>query len=385
MDKKKIKIACVIGTRPEVIKMAPIIYELRKYPQYELTLLCTAQHRGLMDEMLSIFSLVPDIDLNIMKENQSLSALTSELFLKIEPVIKDKHYSLVIAQGDTTTTLVTAEVCFFNNIPFAHVEAGLRSYDFHRPFPEELNRVFTSKIATLHFAPSEEERTHLILEGIRNKRIFVTGNTVIDSLYFLSTHEHPLPFLLPENKRVILVTMHRRESFGKPIKDIFTALIRLTELFDDIVITYPVHPNPHVNKLAYELLSGNPSIQLLDPLPYDAFVTLMKKSYFIITDSGGLQEEAPALSKPILVLREKTERPLIIKLGLGRLVGTQTESIISNATDLLTDETQYQAMAKQISPYGDGHAAEKIVHVINHYLSHDNQPVTLRNKSDKKT
>jgi len=382
-DHGKIKVACVIGTRPEVIKMAPVIYELRRYPYYEVTLLCTAQHRELMDEMLTIFSLKPDIDLNIMKKDQSICTLTSELFAKIEPILKNKKYSLVIAQGDTTTTLVTAEVCFFNKIPFAHIEAGLRSYDFHQPFPEELNRVFTAKLATWHFAPSKEERSNLILEGIKNKRIFVSGNPVIDALYMLARNERKLPFKLPENKRVILVTIHRRENFGNPIKNIFSALNRLTEIFNDIVITYPVHPNPQVNKLAYEQLSHNSSIMLLEPLPYDAFVTLMNKSYLIMTDSGGLQEEAPALGKPVLVLRKKTERPLIIKLGLGRLVGTEIESIINNATDLLTDPMQYQAMAKHISPYGDGHAAEKIVNVISHYFLHGLQSVALRNESDQ--
>jgi UDP-N-acetylglucosamine 2-epimerase (non-hydrolysing) len=381
-DHKAIKVACVIGTRPEVIKMAPIIYELRKYPQYDVHVICTAQHRKLMDDMLTLFAIKSDIDLDIMKKDQSLCSLTSELFRKIEPVLINNQYSLVIAQGDTTTTLVTAEVCFFSQIPFAHVEAGLRSHNLHHPFPEELNRVFTAKLATWHFAPSLEEKTNLILEGIKSKRIFITGNTVIDSLKLLANNETPLPFTLPKNKRIILVTIHRRENFGEPLKNIFSALNKLTELFNDIVLVYPVHPNPQVNKLAYETLSHNPAIKLVDPLPYDAFVTLMKNCYFIITDSGGLQEEAPALAKPVLVLRKTTERPLIIKLGLGKLVGSEIDSIIKSASDLLTNQTYYQAMIKNISPYGDGHAAKKIVDIINHYFFHYLKSLTIRNESD---
>lgn len=367
-DRKKIKIACVIGTRPEVIKMAPIISELRKYDYYEVTVLCTAQHRELMDDMLAIFSIKPDIDLNIMKQDQSLSSVTSELFAKLETEFKNKTYDLVIAQGDTTTTLVTAQVCFFNHIFFAHVEAGLRSYDLYHPFPEEMNRVFTSKLSTWHFAPSNEEKKNLILEDIPEDQIYVTGNPVIDALYLLVKRNKALPFILPEDKKIILVTLHRRESFGEPLNNIFNALNRITELYKDIAIFYPVHPNPNVNKSAYEKLSHNSSITLLDPLPYDVFVTLMKQCYFIMTDSGGLQEEAPALAKPLLILREKTERPLVIELGLGRLVGSDMEIIIKNAMDLLTDPLQYNEMAKNISPYGDGHAAEKIVQVIHHHF-----------------
>jgi UDP-N-acetylglucosamine 2-epimerase (non-hydrolysing) len=274
----------------------------------------------------------------------------------------------VIAQGDTTTTLVAAEVCFFNFIPFAHVEAGLRSHDLRHPFPEELNRVFTAKLATWHFIPTEEERNHLILEGINSNQIYTTGNTVIDALYYMKNKDHPLPFSLPDNKRIILVTVHRRENFGEPLKNIFAAINKLTEIFSDILFIYPVHPNPHVYEIAHTILKDNPAIRLVDPIPYGAFVTLLKKSYLIMTDSGGLQEEAPALAKPVLVLREKTERPLVIKHGFGKLVGTHCEDIVNRASELLSDVKQYQLMAKGISPYGDGHAAEKIVSVLKQKL-----------------
>lgn len=361
----QINIACIIGTRPEVIKMAPIIAEFKKYSQFNVIIINTAQHRQLLDNMFSIFSLTPNIDLNIMQENQSLSALTGNLFLKLAPILEQKKIRAVIAQGDTTTTLVAALIAFYQKIPFGHVEAGLRSGDLYHPFPEELNRVFTAKLATWHFTPTQEEEVILQKEGIAKKNIFVTGNTVIDALQLLVKRNALLPFRLPEDKRIILVTLHRRESFGGPMHDIFTALLKIVDENPDVMLIYPVHPNPNVNGLAHEMLGNEPQILLLEPQPYDVFVTLMKRAYFIMTDSGGIQEEAPALGKPVLVLRDVTERKLAVKMGLAKLIGTKQFDVFTAANKLLHDKIFYESMIKNISPYGDGHAAEKIVEIIN--------------------
>lgn len=370
MENQDKHIACVVGTRPEVIKMAPIIFALRDQPNLHVTLICTAQHRHLMDDMLAIFNLKSDVDLNIMKENQTLSSLTADLFAQLEPIIKDSQFDFVLAQGDTTTTWVTAQLCFYHKIPFGHVEAGLRSYDFYQPFPEEMNRVFVSKLATWHFAPTQIEQDILLKEGISAEKVQVTGNTVIDALYMLKEKNTPLSFALPENKKMVLITLHRRENFGQPIRDILSAILALSESFPDVLFVYPVHPNPNVNALAYEYLSSKDNIKLIPPVAYDEFVTLMKSAYLILSDSGGIQEEAPALGKPVLVLRNKTERPLVIEWGLGQLVGMDKQVIIKTVTELLTDQTVYQRMAKGLSPYGDGNAAKRIVDVI---LTHYNQ------------
>lgn len=359
-----IKIACVIGTRPEVIKMAPIIAALKASGRFDVKVINTAQHRSLLDDMLIIFNLQPDIDLDVMKEGQSLTGLTGELFKKFEPIIAGQGFEVILAQGDTTTTLVAAMVAFYHKIPFGHVEAGLRSFDYMQPFPEEMNRVLTSKIAKWHFAPTMIESEILLKEGIAKENIYVTGNSVIDALYELEKRNTPLPFALPENKKIILVTLHRRESFGEPIKNIFSALLNIAAAHQDVDIYYPVHPNPNVHQLAHERLGQQANIHLLKPMRYDEFVTLMKNAYFMLSDSGGIQEEAPALKKPVLILREKTERPLVVELGLGKLVGSNERDIIQSAEMLLTDKKAYASMAKGLSPYGDGHAAEKIVKAI---------------------
>jgi UDP-N-acetylglucosamine 2-epimerase (non-hydrolysing) len=369
MLNKKFQILCIIGTRPEVIKMAPIIWQLNNYPDVNITIINTAQHRELIDDMLALFNIAPDIDINIMQKNQSLDILTGNLFLKLGEKIRQEHYDFIFAQGDTTTTFVAAQIAFYNRIPYGHIEAGLRTYDFYNPFPEEMNRVFVSKLATLHFAPTNNERIILRKEGIPDKNIFVTGNTVIDSLYYWADKNISFPFDLPKNKRLILLTLHRRESFGEPMREIFSAFLEIVNKLNDIHIIYPVHPNPNVNDLAYSMLAHHQSITLLKPLPYDIFVQLLKCSYIVCTDSGGLQEEAPALGKPLLVLREETERPLVITMGLAKLAGTKKTSIVSTVTNVLENHLIYASMQKNISPYGDGHAAEKIVDiVVNRYL-----------------
>lgn len=370
MKNKKIHIACVMGTRPEVIKMAPIIHACKKNPAFKTTVINTAQHRDLIDDMLQIVDLNPDIDMNIMQEKQTLTSLTGQLFLKFEPIIAEHHFDVILAQGDTTTTFVASMAAFYHKIRFGHVEAGLRSGDYYQPFPEEMNRVLTSKLATWHFAPTEVEAAQLKKEGVSTSHIFVTGNSVIDSLHELSKRNAATPFALPKDKRIILVTLHRRESFGEPIKNIFAALIQLANTFSDIDIYYPVHPNPNVKDIAHQMLGGQTNIHLLKPMQYDQFVTLMKASYLILSDSGGIQEEAPALGKPVLILREKTERPLVVEKGLGKLVGSNTQLIVDTAANLLTDSAAYAQMAQHISPYGDGHTAQRIVDIIQQAFEH---------------
>lgn len=363
-----IRIACIIGTRPEVIKMAPIINAIRLYSNLKIFIISTAQHRQLLDNMLRIFVIRPDVDLNVMQDNQSLGTLTGNLFIKLAEVFATNSFDWVLAQGDTTTTLVAAQMAFYYRIQFGHVEAGLRSYNMYQPFPEEMNRVLISKMATWHFAPTSVEKDNLLRENISPNKIIVTGNTVIDSLYLLSKKDTALPFELPINKRIILLTLHRRESFGEPIRQIFSALLEIANKFEDIIILYPVHPNPSVQQVATEILKSHPRVRLLEPLGYDVFVTLMCKAYLIMSDSGGIQEEAPALDKPIIVLRDVTERPLIIELGLGLLVGSNKENIVNTVTELLIDPHKYQSMQKHLSPYGDGHAAERIVNIINTHV-----------------
>lgn len=374
MSNGRQRIACIVGTRPELIKMAPIIFLLKKNPSYKVTVINTAQHRGMLDDMLKIFAIDPDIDLNVMQENQTLSLLTSRLFEKFEKALAHQ-YDLILVQGDTTSTLVATEVAFFNHIPVGHVEAGLRSYDFHHPFPEEMNRVFISKLATLHFAPTQIEADILLSERIPQENIFITGNTVIDSLLDFAKRNTPIPITLNDNKRLILVTMHRRESFGEPLRNVFKAFHQLAETFDDIEIVYPVHPNPNVSKMAELELNHHPRIHLIKPVTYDVFVSLMNKAYLIMSDSGGIQEEAPALNKPLIILRDVTERPLIVTMGMAKLVGTNKKEIISVASALLSDHEKYHAMQKNISPYGDGHAAQRILKEINQFIL-DKQGIT---------
>lgn len=360
-------ILCVIGTRPEVIKMAPIIWVLQQRKEFKTTIVNTAQHRSLLDDMLSLFKISPDIDMNIMRDNQSLTELTANLFSGMNKII-NSSYDFILAQGDTTTTFVSAMVSFYNKIPFGHVEAGLRTYDKWNPFPEEMNRVFVGQLATLHFAPSESEKMNLEQEKIDASSIFVTGNTVIDSLFYWAQKNTPLPFDLPKNKKIILLTLHRRESFGEPLVEVFTAIQKIVKKFPDVHVVYSVHPNPNVNNMAYDMLGDNPSVTLLKPVRYDQFVELLKASYLVCTDSGGIQEEAPALNKPLVILRAETERPLVVEKGVAKLVGTQQSCIIETVSTLLTDENKYRDMQKNISPYGDGHASTRIVDTITEFL-----------------
>ncbi len=371
MRKNKARVACVIGTRPEVIKMAPVIAAIRASDIMEPYIICTAQHRQLLDDMLTIFNITPDIDMNIMQHNQTLAALTGNLFTSMEKIFVKEKFDAVIAQGDTTTTMVASQIAFYHRIPYGHVEAGLRSFDMYHPFPEEMNRVFVSQVATWHFVPTDSEKQNLLKERVPEANIFITGNTVIDSLYLIAARNKPLPANIPADKRMILMTLHRRESFGQPIQDIFAAIKALVEKFSDIQFVYPVHPNPNVHDTALTMLGNVSGVTLIEPQPYDVFVSLMNHAYFMMSDSGGIQEEAPALNKPVLVLRDVTERPLVIELGLGKLVGTDKDRIVNVTSDLLSNLNSYNSMRKGISPYGDGHAAERIADVLTAYFNKD--------------
>ena len=349
--------------------MAPVILALKQQSWAGVRVLATAQHRHMLDQVLQFFGIEPDIDLNIMRPNQALTALTARLLLELDEVLLAEKPDAVIAQGDTTTVMTVALSCFYHRIPFGHVEAGLRTWDMQNPFPEEANRVIAGRLARWHFAPTESSRQNLLREGANDADITVTGNTVIDSLLMTATKEPELGIPLDASKRLVLVTAHRRENFGDPFRSICRALRALTQRNPDIQILYPVHPNPNVKDVAHEMLGDCPDVILCEPLDYAPFIAAMKRAYLIISDSGGVQEEAPALGKPVLVLRDETERPEAVDMGVVKLVGPDCERILEAAQLLLDDESAYRAMARGVSPYGDGHAAERIVAVLKEHFA----------------
>ena len=363
------KIMCTVGTRPEAIKMAPVILALKEQSWAEVRVLATAQHRHMLDQVMNFFGIVPDIDLNIMKPNQTLTELTARLLLELDKVLLEEKPDVVLAQGDTTTVFAMSLACFYRRIPFGHVEAGLRTWDMQNPFPEEANRVLAGRLTKWHFAPTQSSKDNLLREGIANQDITVTGNTVIDALLMTAAKDLTLGIELDDSKRLILVTSHRRENFGAPFKNICRALKTLAERNQDVQILYPVHPNPNVKDIAYEMLSEVPNIILCDPLDYSPFIAAMKKSYLIISDSGGVQEEAPALGIPVLVLRDETERPEAVDMGVVKLVGPNYDLILNEAQRLLDDPQAYKAMARGVSPYGDGKGAQRIVEVLKEFCA----------------
>jgi UDP-N-acetylglucosamine 2-epimerase (non-hydrolysing) len=363
------KILCVVGTRPEAVKMAPVIMALQQSTKVDCRILATAQHRQMLDQVLAFFGLHPDIDLDIMRPNQSLPELTSRLMLALDGVLAAEQPVAVLAQGDTTTVMTVALACFYRRIPFGHVEAGLRTGDMQNPFPEEANRVIASRLAKWHFAPTKSSKENLLREGIAAEDIVVTGNTVIDALLMTASRELSLGFDLPSGKRMVLITAHRRENFGAPFRQVCAALRTLAQRNPDVVFLYPVHPNPNVKDVAYSMLGGLANFRLCEPLDYAPFVAAMKRCHFIISDSGGVQEEAPALGKPVLVLRDETERPEAVDEGVVRLVGPNHDAIVYHAQLLLDDPAAYQAMARGVSPYGDGKAAQRIVKVLLDHLA----------------
>lgn len=362
MNKKHV--LCVVGTRPEAIKMAPVILALQKQKWADVKVLATAQHREMLDQVLSIFGIVQDYDLDIMESNQGLTELTARLLVALDKVLAKASPDIVLAQGDTTTVMTTSMACFYREIAFGHVEAGLRTGNISNPFPEEMNRVVAGHLSSIHFAPTKSARQNLLRENIPENCIHVTGNTVIDALLETAQKDFDIGIDLDDSKRLLLLTSHRRENFGAPMREAFGAILELVERNDTVELLYPVHPNPNVTKPAHEILGGHSRIHLVEPLGYAQFVQAMKQAYLIISDSGGVQEEAPALGKPVLVLREETERPEAVEAGVVRLVGTNCNLIISEAEKLLTDKGYYKSMARGISPYGDGKAAERIVSIL---------------------
>jgi UDP-N-acetylglucosamine 2-epimerase (non-hydrolysing) len=368
-------VLCIIGTRPEGIKMAPVITALRREPWVRVTVLTTAQHRDLLDQVLQLFDIRPDVDLNLMRANQSLSQLTERLINGLDRTFARLAPDAVLAQGDTTTVMAAALVAFYRRIAFGHVEAGLRTHDLHNPFPEEMNRRMASHLARWHFVPTERSRQNLLHEGVEEAHIHLTGNTVIDSLLQVAAVHRPLALPLDPCKRLILVTAHRRENFGEPFRAICRALCSLVARHPDIEVLYPVHPNPNVFAVAQELLGGHARIHLCAPLDYMSFVEAQKRAYLILTDSGGVQEEAPALGKPVLVLRAETERPEAVEHGVVRLVGTNEACIVAEVSRLLEDDKAYRAMARGVSPYGDGHASQRIVTVLRQALCAESLPI----------
>lgn len=339
--------------------MAPVIVALKKEHWADVRVVATAQHRHLLDQILTFFGIEPDIDLDIMRASQSLTTLTAHLLLSLDTVLQEQKPDAVLVQGDTATVMACALACFYLRIPVGHIEAGLRTGDMQYPFPEEANRVITSRLARWHFAPTESARQNLLKEGVSGSDILVTGNTVIDAL--LATAAMELDIDIDPGKRLVLVTTHRRENFGEPFRNICRALRTLAETNPEVQFIFPVHPNPNIKDTAQAFLSGMANFTVCAPLDYAAFIAMMKAAYIILTDSGGVQEEAPALGKPVLVLRDETERPEAIEQGGVKLVGTDYERIVEETQRLLDDDSAYRIMAQSVSPYGDGQAAGRIV------------------------
>ena len=374
----RIRVMTIFGTRPEAIKMAPLALELSRRPQIDALCCVTAQHRQMLDSVLDIFRLVPDFDLNIMEPRQTLSTITSKCLLGMEEVLEQARPDLVLVHGDTSTTFAGALAAFYHRVPVGHVEAGLRTYDKYSPYPEEMNRRMVGAIADLHFCPTPSNRDNLAREGIE-QGVFLTGNTVIDALqttvvkdfHFSEGVLNDLDYV---NRKVILVTCHRRENYGTPMAHIMTALRRVADAFPDVELVYPVHLSPVVQEAAHQYLDGHPRIHLIAPLAVDEMHNLMARCHLVMTDSGGLQEEAPALGKPVLVLRRETERPEAVAAGTVQLAGTEEELIFQMASRLLTDPAAYAAMAHAANPYGDGRACGRIADAIEYRFGLRAQP-----------
>ena len=369
----KIRVLSVFGTRPEAVKMAPVIKALEANPDIDSRVCVTAQHRQMLDQVLDLFEIKPDYDLNLMRPNQSLAGLTAEVMENLDPVLADEHPDWVLVQGDTTTVMTAALAAFYRKIRVGHVEAGLRTGDKRQPFPEEINRRIAGTIADLHFAPTELARQNLLHEGVEDEHIHVTGNTDIDALHMVLKMPPPAGItekfkewnIAEGRNHLVLVTAHRRENFGQPIEDICAALQTLAHDYaGKLQIAYPVHLNPNIQEPVYRLLGSEPNIHLLEPLDYLPMVNFMKAASIVLTDSGGIQEEATGLGKPTLVLREKTERPEGVEAGVLRLVGTDPSRIVSETHRLLDNEEEYTKMARAANPFGDGHAAERIVSAL---------------------
>ena len=368
---KKLKVMVVFGTRPEAIKMAPLVLELQKHSDsIETITVVTAQHRQMLDQVLETFSIKPHYDLDIMGQNQSLLDITGKILEKFDPVVKQERPDMILVHGDTTTTFVASLVAFYNQVRIGHVEAGLRTFDKYSPFPEEMNRQMTDNLADLYFAPTSESKENLLKENHPESAIVITGNTAIDALKLTvqSDYYHEVLDQLDPDKKLVLVTMHRRENQGQPMRNVFTALREMVDLHQEIEVVYPVHLSPAVQEVAKDILAGHDRIHLIEPLDVLDFHNLASRSDFIMTDSGGVQEEAPSLGKPVLVLRDTTERPEGVRAGTLKLVGTDPVRVKEAMTALLTDEALYRQMSQAPNPYGDGRASERIVQSIQQYF-----------------
>ena len=367
---EKLKVMVVFGTRPEAIKMAPLVLELQKHSNcIETITVVTAQHRQMLDQVLETFRIQPNYDLDIMGKNQSLLDITAKILQKFDPIVKKELPDMILVHGDTTTTFVASLVAFYNQVRIGHVEAGLRTFDKYSPFPEEMNRQMTDNLADLYFAPTTDSKENLLKENHPESAIIITGNTAIDALKLTvqSDYYHEVLDRLDPLKKLVLVTMHRRENQGQPMRDVFTALREMVDVHSELEVVYPVHLSPAVQEAAKDILSSHERIHLIEPLDVLDFHNLASRSYFIMTDSGGVQEEAPSLGKPVLVLRDTTERPEGVRAGTLKLVGTDPNRVKEAMTALLTDEKLYKDMSQAPNPYGDGKASERIVQAIHHY------------------
>lgn len=375
---KQLKVMTVFGTRPEAIKMAPIVLALQQRPEeFVPVTVVTAQHREMLDQVLATFNITPDYDLNVMHQRQTLTDVTTNVLQGMGPVLEKERPDIMLVHGDTTTTLAASLAGFYHHVAVGHVEAGLRTWDKNAPYPEELNRQVTDDISDLYFAPTQLSKENLLKENHPEKNIYITGNTAIDALQHTVRAEHQVTGLpiIPEDHRLILLTMHRRENQGTPMERVFKAIRRVVETHPDVEVVYPVHLNPAVQEVAHKVFNGLDRVHLIEPLEVVDFHNLAAQSYFIMTDSGGVQEEAPALKKPVLVLRDVTERPEGVQAGTLRLVGTETAAVTGAMVDLLTNEDAYQQMATARNPYGDGHATDRILAAIQFYFNGGTRPV----------
>jgi len=369
----KIKVMTIFGTRPEAIKMAPLVKELEQEERIKSIVTVTAQHREMLDQVLDLFKIEPDYDLDVMQSVQSLTDITVNVLQGLEKLITEEKPDIVLVHGDTSTTFVGALASFYQKLKIGHVEAGLRTHNKYSPYPEEINRQLTGVLADFNFAPTVTSKDNLLAENIDLEKIFVTGNTVIDAL--LEVVDEDYEFCIPElnkidfnNKKVILLTSHRRENLGQPMKNIFNGVKELVEKNEDVEVVFPVHLNPKVRDITHDILGDIERIHLIEPLDYEPFANLIAKSYLVMTDSGGIQEEAPSLGKPVLVLRDTTERPEAVKAGTVELVGTDKQTIVSTANELINDDIEYNKMANAINPYGDGKASKRILKALLHKL-----------------
>ncbi|MFL0245893.1 non-hydrolyzing UDP-N-acetylglucosamine 2-epimerase [Candidatus Clostridium stratigraminis] len=385
---EKIKVITIFGTRPEAVKMAPLVNELQQREEIESLVCVTAQHRQMLDQVLELFNINPNYDLNIMQAKQSLTGITTKVLEGLEEVFEKEKPNLILVHGDTTTTFAGSLAAFYKQIKVGHVEAGLRTFDKYFPFPEEMNRKLTGAIADLHFAPTAGAKENLLREGIKESDIYVTGNTVIDAMNYTVEDEYEftnkeLNEIDYKSKKVIMVTAHRRENWGEGIENICKALKNIVENNKEVELVYLVHLNPIVKDVVYKYLDGVERVHLLPPLDTKETHNLMNKCYMIMTDSGGLQEEAPHLGKPVLVLRDVTERPEAVEAGTVKLIGTNMEVIISNANELIRDKDEYDVMRKAINPYGDGKASKRIVDAILYNFGYNNKTLTEFNVNEK--